>query len=374
MRIVTVASSAGSGNEAASELLGQLDSDAAVVFVFAAVDQDLGAICARMQEHLPDSSVVGCTTMGEVGPAGFTKGAVSALAFGGPVKAAAQILVDLEDFEVRDAGRIVDELGAAIGSPVTPETHVLVTLTDGLSGLEELLVSSLALAAPGVRLVGGSAGDDFRFEATSIACGDQISTKGAVVVLLEPGVPFDVFRAQHYRPTDRRMVVTEADAVGRLVSELDGLPANEVIADALGVSLEELPDVITQRAVLGFGASDTPFLRTAMAVRDDGTLVMGGAVARGAVLTLMEGEGLVERTHEEVHRAITSLPTGAAGLLLFQCGGRQMEAESNGVTAELYEAMVQAPAAGFVTYGEQYGARQVNHTLTGLVLGEWDGG
>jgi hypothetical protein len=373
MSIVSVASSGASGAQAAGQLAGQLAEDAAIVFVFAGVDRDIGAICAALQGLRPRATVVGCSTMGEVGPNGFTKGAVSALAMAGPVKAAAQLVVDLERFEVRDASRIITELGEAMGSPATAESHVLITLTDGLSGLEELLVSSLALAAPGVRLVGGSAGDDFRFDATFVACGDQLTSVGAVVVLLEPGVPFDVFRAQHYRPTERRMVVTEADPAGRLVYELDGLPADEVIADALGVSIEELPQVITQRAVLGFGAGAHPFLRTAMAVKDH-ALVMGGAVSRGAVLTLMEGEGLVDRTFEEVHRAITSLPTAPSGLLLFQCGGRQMEAESHGVTAELYDAMVQAPAAGFVTYGEQFGANQVNHTLTGLVLGELDGG
>jgi hypothetical protein len=45
------------------------------------------------------------------------------------------------------------------------------------------------------------------------------------------------------------------------------------------------------------------------------------------------------------------------------------EAIAQNRVSELADAMHTRIAAGFTTYGEQFGALQVNHTLTGLVLG-----
>jgi hypothetical protein len=61
-----------------------------------------------------------------------------------------------------------------------------------------------------------------------------------------------------------------------------------------------------------------------------------------------------------------------AGMLLFNCGGRMWEATSGSIVDDLAGAMRPIPAAGFTTYGEQYGTLQVNHTLTGLAFGHRD--
>ncbi len=45
------------------------------------------------------------------------------------------------------------------------------------------------------------------------------------------------------------------------------------------------------------------------------------------------------------------------------------EANTLNVVDELAQAMSPIPAAGFTTYGEQFGPLQVNHTLTGLIFG-----
>lgn len=370
--MVRVGVSDRSGSGAAEDLGEQLGVDPAVVFVFASPERDLPAITAGLQRRWPGVPVVGCTTMGELGPDTFSTGGVSAFALGAPARAASVLVEDLAAFEVADGSAIVDQLSAELGGPPHPETHVFVTLTDGLSGLEELLVASIALAAPEVGLVGGSAGDDFKFEETLVALGEERSSRGGVVTLIEPGVPFTAFRAHNFRPTDRRLVVTEADPISRRVFELDGRPGPEVIAEALGVTEAELPPIVASEAVFGFGAGDHPFLRSVMAVQD-GALVMGGGVGRGAVLTLMRGEDLVDRTREQVEAALAELPGGAQGALMFWCGGRHLEATARGLVEPVHSALAQTRTAGFVTYGEHFGAQQVNHTLTALAFGAGDG-
>ena len=82
---------------------------------------------------------------------------------------------------------------------------------------------------------------------------------------------------------------------------------------------------------------------------------------------------MVEETARGVRDALAVIPGEPAALLLFSCGGRLLQARAQGVTEPFCRAMCQIPTAGFTTYGEQYGPMQVNHTLTGAVIGWPDG-
>lgn len=371
----TAATTAYDTSEAARELAEQLRGHAPrLVLFFAGSTHDLGALAAELAPRLPGVRVAGCSTMGEIGPLGLTQGGVSALGIGAPARVSAT-LVDLELLHFGDGLATVDRLAAELGlspSALRPDEHVFVTLTDGLSGLEELLIASLGTHAPRIPLVGGSAGDDFRFERTWVALDGSARSRAALVLLLEPGVPFRPFHLHHFWPSERRVVVTSAEPGRRLVHELDGKPAVAVLSSLLGIDEDELrgdPSAIArQHTVFAFGVADRFYIRSVMTVTDD-ALLMGGAVGEGAVLRVMHGGDLVGATRDGVARAVADIPSEGSGLLLFNCGGRLLEAAAAGAERALYEAMTPIPAAGFTTYGEQFGPMQVNSTLTGLVLG-----
>jgi hypothetical protein len=101
---------------------------------------------------------------------------------------------------------------------------------------------------------------------------------------------------------------------------------------------------------------------------DGSALLMGGAVEAGTILQWMRAGDLIAQTRNGVERALAMLQR-PAGMLLFNCGGRMWEAVAQDRVPELAAAMQTGRAAGFTTYGEQFGPLQVNHTLTGLVLG-----
>lgn len=377
-RPVRVACSRAEGPEAAvAEIVRDLGPEpCCAVLFFSSTRYSLADVATCMAEAFPDVVTVGCTTTGEIGPNGLTRGEITAIAFDA-TWALAALPIDLASFRFEDGGRIVAELLTRVrGEPagLSPERHVFLTLTDGLAGKEELLVASLGMHAPGTPLVGGSAGDDLKFERTWVALNGHAFSDGAVVLLLEPGVPFDAVHLHHFRPTERRVVVTSAEPGRRLVRELDGWPAPRVLAELMGIGLEALladPEAALARyePVFAFGIGETFFLRTVMAVVD-GALLMGGAVEEGAVLRHMASGDLVADTRMGVRRAVRAAGREAVGLLLFNCGGRMREARARGVEAELHEAMCppNVPTCGFVTYGEQFGPMQVNSTLTGLVF------
>ena len=132
-----------------------------------------------------------------------------------------------------------------------------------------------------------------------------------------------------------------------------------------------LPLLQARPPVFGFRAAGRLHLRSVMNV-EEGALLLGGAVEAGTILHQMQPGDLIEVTARGVAAALDEVP-GAEGMLLFNCGGRMWEATTHDRVAALAEAMQLHRASGFTTYGEQFGPLQVNHSLTGLVLGAQHG-
>ncbi len=370
MSLATGHSAAPTPGGIARELYDQLGAEMRLVLFFASSQHDATALSAELSRSFPDSLVAGCSTMGEVGSLGLTTGAVSAFGLGPPCRVAAQVVEDAAGFQFADGLALIDAMAADLGAAaLDPEAHVLVTLTDGLSGAEERLVAALGLAAPRISLVGGSAADDMQLVQTWVALDGQVFPSSSLILLVEPHQPFTAFQVHHFDPTDRRVVVTSVDPDRRVVNELNGFPAGEVAAELLGMTLEELrerPRILAEGTCFAYRVGDTSFLRAAMQLGEGDTLIMRGAVEEGVVLRVMRGGDLVERTREGLEE---KLHEGAKGALLFNCGGRLLEARSQGIEGPLYEALSPIPVAGFSTYAEQFGSLLVNHTLTGLAIG-----
>jgi hypothetical protein len=354
--------------------LGPIDPRLVLFFACAGLEP----LAQELSRAFPHAVVAGCSTAGEIGNQGFLTDQVSALGLGAPARVAAEVILDLSDFRFDTGPALIAGLASQIGRTPKeltqhPESFLFIMLADGLSGAEEVLLASIGLAAPGVHLVGGSAGDNFRFQETLVASGGRCHTGAAVLVLLEPGVPFEAFAGHHYQRTERTVVVTSADPENRLVHRIDGRPALAVAADLLGVetsTLEADPSLAfaTAPLVFGFrGKSSSIYNRSVMSVQGT-SLLMGGAVESGTVLTVMRQGDMVEHARRGLDSILSRLPN-ASGQLLFDCGGRLLDARAAGRLEELGRAYNRIPTVGFTTYGEFFGSVLVNHTLTGVVFG-----
>lgn len=350
--------------------------DPSFIMLFVGGGPELSALSTLVAETYPDSIVVGCTTCGEIGPLGHTSGAASALALT-PAHASACLIEGLDAFRFGDGKKIIQDLVWKAGLDLQTfharrNELLLLTLTDGLSGMEEILITSLATYAPEVALIGGSAADNFRFEKTHVSVQGKTAARSAAVILLDPGMPFHVFQAHHYEVAGDSVVVTAADPARRLIHRIDGRPAPVVLAELLEIPLATLLEdpvlaLSRHQAIFGIGTREAPMLRSVMGLQGE-ALLMGGAVEEGSILYPMRGGDLVSSSRDAVGLQVACV-SDAQGILLFNCGGRLLEASSEGVVPELAQAMSPIPAAGFTTYGEQFGPMQLNHTLTGVVFG-----
>jgi hypothetical protein len=169
-------------------------------------------------------------------------------------------------------------------------------------------------------------------------------------------------------PTPLRVVVTGADASGRLIHELDGLPAAErwrELVASLGVA-PPITSATAARFPFATYIGERPYVRSIVDVGAT-SLRVAAAVDEGSVLRIMQAGDLVASTRAALAGARARLGPPSA-VIAFSCIARHTEADDRGAGARLDELYASVPLIGFHSFGEQIGPLLVNHTLCALVL------
>jgi hypothetical protein len=372
--LTTAVSAARETGAAAIEILNQLAGPQAFVIYFAGSTHDHVNLGRTLAAGLPGVPMIGCSTAGEVSTeTGFLSGGVVAMGFSpeavgrvavgacGPLASAAD-----------QAGAVLQRLAESLGEDartLDPTKFVGLVLPDGLSMKEEAVMDSLGDAAPDLIVVGGSAGDDLKFQTTAISVDGAIIPNGAALALLEMKVPFVVSKSTHFRPTGRTFVTTKVDEATRTVYEFDGQPAQTAYAAAIGMPPDELDTAAMAAHPIGLVIGDDPYVRSLQRKGDNGSLVFYSNVLEGSIVSLMAPGDMLAVTNAELDDLEAELGT-IAGMLAFTCILRWVEADVCGTTKALYADVKRRgiPMVGFNTYGEQY-LGHVNQTVTFLALG-----
>jgi hypothetical protein len=350
---------------------GLAEPNLALVLFFCSSNYDREALANEMNSLFRGVQVVGCTTAGEFGPAGYLDGSLSVVAFSAADFTAVSGHIDrLHQFQMAEgrelALSLVGKLEDATPDKIGTNTFALL-LIDGLSQREEHVARSLQNALGHIPLVGGSAADGKRFQAAEVFSQGSFSTDRAVVLLVNTALPFRIAKTQHFIPTETRLVVTAADE-HRVVKEIDGRPAAEGYARLLGVDVRSLCPATFADSPVVVVIDGANYVRSIQKANLDGSLTFFCAIEEGLVLRMVHGVDLVqnlEQAFDEICAAI-----GTPQLFIgFDCVLRKLEIERRGDTSRVSELLRRNNAVGFNTYGEQFRGLHVNQTLTGIAIG-----
>jgi hypothetical protein len=346
-----------------------------VFFCSSAYDRD--ALAAAMSHTFAGVDVMGCTTAGEIGPAGCDGPSIAGVSFSADVCAAVTgHIEDLQHFEVGDGHALARDLLDRLegGAPsAAGQNRFAFLLVDGLSVREELLAYSLQDALGEIPVVGGSAGDGLGFGTTHVYLRGRFLTNSAVLALVSTPLRVKTFKTQHFVPTDERLVVTEAVPSRRIVKEINGLPAAEEYARILGVPVAQLGPTHFAASPLVVLIDGADYVRSIQKVNPDGSLTFYCAIERGVVLRAANGVDLVSNLQRALDRVAAEI--GPPQLVLAcDCILRKLEIAQSGLEEAVSDILRRHNAVGFNTYGEQYCGVHVNQTLTGIALGMGPGG
>jgi hypothetical protein len=372
-RIRRAQSCATDAREAAREFHAAVaQPEMALVMFFCSSEYDLEVLAEEMGRLFAGVQVIGCTTAGEIGPEGCRDHSITGASFPAGTFAAASGRIDgLQQFEIARGQSLVQDLLQRLESlepGADANNSFAFLLIDGLSVREEPVTSALQGALGKFPLVGGSAGDGLNFGTTHVYFDGGFHADSAVLVLVTTPLPFRTFKAQHFVPTEQRVVVTAADAERRIVMELDGRPAVEEYARLAGTGIANLDPLRFAASPVVVLIDGTNYVRSIQKANPDGSLTFFCAIEEGVVLRVARGEDLEENLEQSFAgiRAAIGPPQLVLGC---DCILRKLEIVQSGLVERVEAVFRDNNVIGFNTYGEQFHGVHVNQTLTGVAIG-----
>jgi hypothetical protein len=345
-----------------------------LVLFFASPSFDREQLTQALAIEFPNTMLVGCTTAGEITRDGYREGALTGISFASQhFRIKPTLIRNLQEFRMEQGERIAHDSMEALGLVLpnarsVPSQVFAMLLVDGMSRQEELVVSSLNRFLDPVPLFGGSAGDGLNFGKTWVFCEGKFHDDAAVLTLFQTSCPFKVFKLDHFHPTDRKMVVTEADPNQRLVMEINAEPAAPAYARMVGLEAQELSPLIFAAYPVVVKIGGEYHVRAIQKVEPNGSLRFYCGIDEGLVLTVAKGEDLAENLSRNLERIKAQL--GETDMILgFDCILRRLEAEQKQKTREVSSVLSRNKVVGFCTYGEQFNSMHVNQTFTGVAIG-----
>ncbi len=358
---------------AAGELFEKIHQpDASLGVFFCSTAYDLERLQQELSERFRGTRLVGCTSSGEITPAGYVDGGITGFTLAAPdFRTVAAPIFDLNSFSISDGMRVVKDLRTDLDD-ISPESRPGDTfaflLIDGLCQCEEVIVSALYSALGEIPLFGASSGGDSHFTMTRVYFDGEFRSDMAVLVLVRTIHPFKLFTTDHFIPSDTKMVITEADPARRVVTEINAEPSGPEYARLVGLSPDDLTPMIFATHPVVVKVGGRYYTRSIRNVNEDGSLTFFCAVDKGIVLTLSEGTDILSNLREtfsDIEKEI-----GPPQLVIgCECVLRILELEKKQLKNRAGRVMVDHNVIGFGSYGEEFRAMHLNQTFTGAAIG-----
>ena len=337
----------------------------ALIIVFISARADVPGLIARLARDLAPAPVIGCTTAGEIGAQGYADGLVVAMAL--PVRHFCTETLVIPDLGSLDAHQVIGDVIRARGglAQARPEwsQEFAFLMVDGLSTKEDELAAILAPGLGSAPLFGGSAADGPRFLETLVLHDGKALPNAAVLAMVRTDCPVKVFKFDHFRPTETRMVVTAADPRRRIVHTINDEPAAREYARLLGKDPAQLTPFTFAAHPVVVQLGGHHHVRSIRQVLENDDLIFFCAIDEGLVLTLAEPLNMVAHLSAQ----LDSLE-GPHAILACDCFLRRVESEEKQLSGQISALLRQHRVTGFSTYGEQMNAMHVNQTMTGVAL------
>jgi hypothetical protein len=342
------------------------------LLVFFSPEFDAAALTDALALAFPGVAIAGCSTAGEISDSGLSDRGLVAIAF--PLAGfdlVSAVIPDVARLSVDRGSDAVTKLRADLmrRKPGTkPGQTFAVSLIDGLCMREEAVVSALHWALGDIPLVGGSAGDDLAFQATTLIHGGAVHSDAAILILVRTDHPFRVFKTDNFEPTAMKLVVTASDPATRTVTELNAEVAAYEYATMVGLDPEQLSPFGFAAHPMVVRVGGEYFCRSLRSTNPDGSLSFFCAIDNGVVLTVAKPVDLVTSLETALERLEADLG-GIDWILGFDCVLRRLDAQNRQVTHKLSDLYRRHHVFGFNTYGEQYRTMHLNQTFAGVAIG-----
>lgn len=351
-----------------SDLKNQIGSyDAKLIQFYASSTINPEKISEQIYNSFGKVPTIGCSTSGEIISGQMLDNSIVMMAIG------AEIIEDCKIEILTDISTDASVVHKAFDSfsthykesmaTLNPEKYVGIVLIDGLSGKEELINERIG-DLTNITFIGGSAGDDLKFEKTYLYANGKSYTNAAILAVIKTNTQFDIIKTQSFKSANKKLIITKAEESTRTVIEINGNPAVAEYAALTGTEKNTISKVFSNHPI-GLAYQDDFFVRSPQ--RTDGDkIVFYCSVKEGMELELLESQNIIEQTQKDLQAKIDTFGSISA-IINFNCILRTLELKDKKQTVAYGKLFSDIPTIGFSTYGESY-ISHINQTATLLIF------
>lgn len=358
--------------KAVEEIATNLHKDPALIMFFTSVSYSFEELAKQFSEKFPNSQIVGVTTTGEIGPNGFDEFSLTAQSYGkefGKVNAVLmKDIVKYPIFERNNLMQVAKNTGINIQSKSIEKEGLAFVFPVGLHSAEEKMLSVVnsIFTHEGFSIFGGTAGDDANFQATYVSVNGEITSTGGAVIFMKPKDDFYILKENNFMSSGKKLKITKADAENRIVYEIDGRPAVEAYAKAIGVSSRDLAKHWSLHP-LGRKFSDDFYNASPFEIKPSGAIQFYCQVYEGAIVEVLQPRDALQEMQNSIDQ-FTDHFSELFGVVACNCILRKIQFKQEHLFEKMNTRLKQLPnLCGFSSYGEQLNKSQLNQTM--LLIG-----
>ena len=299
-------------------------------------------------------NVVLCSSSGEYTNTGYADGVITGFEY------------DLEDAEIIEIKyppiKSVSELKKAYIKIKNNANAYMLLLCDGLSQMEETILSTFYFIESSFKIIGGSAGDSLQFKETYIYIGNKRVKNVALFVNSKKRT--SLIKDNIYTKTGKTLLVTEADVINRTVKTFNNRPASTEYANILGINERDLPSYFMNNP-LGKAYDDDIFIASPMKVNSDKSITFYCEIMSNTFVHLLKSEDPISI----LQATLKSAPFKPSFVFSINCILRSLKFIEDGTWKKFDKELLGfcGNTTGFISYGEQYYKYHSNQTMVMLL-------
>lgn len=303
-----------------------------------------------------DERVIVCSGSGEFTPAGFQEKAITGFTYEKETVEVVEILYP--------PLRVLNKFKEAYNKIKNNPNAFALLLCDGLSAMEEAIVTTFYFTDPSFKVIGGSAGDGLAFKETPIYIGSR--KVFSVALFVNARTKTQIIKENLYTTVpEKRMLVTSADPMNRIVRTLNDKPAATEYARQLNVSESELSKYFISNP-LGRTIMGETLISSPMKINSDKSITFYCQIMPNMFVDLLELADY-RSVIQDTKKQIMLKPSFAISI---NCILRSLYFQGAGLwkTVDRELLSICPDQTGFISYGEQFHQNHFNQTMVMLLV------
>lgn len=328
---------------------------------FISNNEHLGMVLFSEPKYITELSkyannrIVLCSSAGEFSHKGFTEHSITGFSF------------DVNEADIveiiKPSIRSIHALKKSYDKVKHNPNAFLFLLCDGLSMGEESILSTLFFIKNDFKIIGGSAGDYCSFSDTLIYIGNRRVYSVGIFFNIQKRT--QLIKENIYHTTQKRLLVTKADPLKRIVYELNGGKAATEYAKALGIPEGKLSETFFNYP-LGRVVQDQTFIASPMKVNPDKSITFYSQILPNSFIEVLKPNDIIENVQD----TLGEIQFQPDFILSIHCVLRSFKLKDSNLWPAFQTKLLSVTPnqAGFISYGEQFYKRHLNQTMVILVL------